>query len=166
MTIVLYTLKSEKYLEGLIKILKKEAKNKNVIFVTTNKPYDHLINVLKERGMKSNKIFFIDCISKHVGIKKEPENCIFVESPQNLTAITIAITSSIKHLLGKKILLLDSLSALLIYNSAETIGEFSNFIINKLRSYGVDMVILALESDINKDIIKQIESFADEVKRW
>lgn len=89
-----------------------------------------------------------------------------MESPQSLTYIGIAINESVKRLSGEKVLLLDSLSTLLIYNDANAIAKFSNFLINTMRSLDVDTSILALESDINKDTIKQIESFADEVKRY
>lgn len=54
---------------------------------------------------------------------------------------------------------------MLLNNDANTIGRFSNFIINKMRAADIGTIILALESDIEKDIIHQISSFADEVKR-
>lgn len=161
--ITLYILKSERYFEDLIDILKKNIKNKNVIYITTNKPYNHIVSVFKKQGVSNDKILFIDCISKHVGLKEEPINAIFVESPQNLTTISIAVNESAKNLSGEKLLLLDSVSTLLIYNDANTIARFANFLINKMRTYSVDTIIFVLESDINKDIIKQIESFADEV---
>ena len=161
----LFIIKPEKYVEGLIKILKEVTKNKNLIYITTNRPYSHLIKMLKEHKIQTDKIFFIDCISKHVGIEEKAANCIIVESPQNLTAIGIAINESAKHISGKKSLLVDSLSALLLYNDAETIGKFSNFLINKMRSYEIDVSMIVLESDVNKDVIQKIESFADEVKK-
>ena len=165
---ILYVINAEKYFTGVISIIKKETKNKNTIYVTTNKPYDHITNVLKKAGINPDKIFFIDCISKHIGkaIEKEPKNCVYIDSPQNLTTMSVAINESLKHFAKEKILLLDSLSTLLIYHDSKTIGQFSNFFINKMRAAGVDAIIFALESDIGKDIIKQIESFVDEVKKY
>ena len=166
--IILTIIDPEKYFGSLIRILKKEVKNKKVIYVTTNKPYEHIATILKKRKILYNKFFFIDCISKYVGqkIEEELQNCLLLESPQSLTNLSIAINESIKKIPGKKILFLDSLSMLLIYNDAPTLGKFSNFIINKMRSYDVDTVILTLESDVNKDIIKQLESFVDEVIKY
>ncbi len=165
---VLHLINPEKYSEGVIYILKKEIKNKNVVYVTTNKPYKHLINLFKTHRIPYNKIFFVDCISKHVGEKfeQEPENCLCVESPRSLTALGIAISESIKHLPGKKIMFLDSLSALLIHNDSNSVSRFSNFLINKMRSLGADAALLALGYDINKNTIKLLQSFVDEVKKY
>ncbi len=164
--VTLCLIEPEKYFSHIIKILKSQTEIKNMIYVTTNKPYSNLITIFKEHKIKYNKIFFIDCISGHVGIKAESENCIFLDSPQNLTAISIAINESLKNIPEPKVLLLDSLSTLLLYNSAETIGKFSNFLINKIRTYKIQMLLIALESDTNKDVIQKIESFTDEVKRY
>lgn len=165
--IILYILNSEKYFEGVTSIIKNEVGKKNIVYLTTNKPYDFLTNTLKKKNVPADKIFFIDCISKYVGkkITKEPENCVFLESPEDLTTMSISITESVKNLNSPKLLFLDSLSILLIYNDAKTLGKFSNFIMNKMRELDVDTVLLALESDTDKDVIKQIESIADEVKK-
>ena len=165
--VILNIMDPNKYFDGIVKILKKNPSQKNVIYVTTNKPYATIVNSLKSKSIKTENILFIDCISKQIkqDTSKEADNCIYIGSPQNLTAISIAVNESIKSMKGKKMLLLDSLSILLIYNDANTIGKFSNFLLNKMRAADVDTVVLALESDANKDIIKQIESFVDEVQK-
>ena len=166
-SIILHLLDSAKYIEGVIKIFKTVPKSRSVIYVTTNKPYSVITSVFKKKGIKTDKIFFVDCISKHLKESgKEPSNCIFIESPQNLTAISIAITKLLAGLSGPKMLFFDSLSILLIYNDSKTISKFSNFLFNKMRSFDVDSVMIALESDEGKDVIRQIASFADEVKKW
>ena len=53
---------------------------------------------------------------------------------------------------------------IVVKNDSNTIGKFSNFLLNKMRASDVDTIMLALESDADKNIIKQIESFSDEVK--
>ncbi len=163
----LYVLNSEKYFLQLMKILKGVYTTNSVIYVTTNKPYGLLLNTLAKNQISPEKVFFIDCISKHVGEDsgKDATNCIFVDGPQNLLAISIAVSESVKHLAGEKVLFLDSLSILLMYNDAAAVGKFSNFIINKMRYVGVGTVILALESDIDKDVTKQIASIVDVVKK-
>jgi KaiC/GvpD/RAD55 family RecA-like ATPase len=164
--VVLYSIRPEKYFQEVLKILKTASKGNSLIYVTTNKPYSYLTRSFKEKGINADKIFFVDCISEHIKEKiPEAANCVSVESPQNLTAISIAVNESIKNLKGKIVLLFDSMSVLLIYNDAAAVGKFSNFLISKMRSLGVDMIILALESDIDKDVLKQIESFSDKVIR-
>ena len=162
---VLYILKPETYFKDLMALLKRN-KDKQIIYVTTNKPYKYLVGMLKKTGFSPDKTFFVDCISKHIGEEPDPEpdNCIFVEGPDTLTSIGIAVNKSIEHLEGKRILLLDSLSVLLIYNDANTVAKFSNFVISKLRAADIEAAILALESDVDKDIVKQLESIVDEVR--
>lgn len=62
-------------------------------------------------------------------------------------------------------LFLDSLSTLLLHNDPLSVGRFANFLINKMREYDIALALLTLESDMNKDIIKQVSSFVDEVNK-
>jgi KaiC/GvpD/RAD55 family RecA-like ATPase len=163
--IVLSIINPENYIPDIVRIIKKNKSN-GIIYVTTNKPYDHISELLKNNKIDTKKIFFVDCISKNVQEKEvSAKNCIFVESPGSLSAISIAVNEAVKNISGKKILLFDSLSVLLIYQDAATIAKFTNFLMNKLRVLDVDAIILALESDANKDVLKQIESFADKVTK-
>lgn len=160
----LHILPSENYFKEVIKIIQQNI-NKKIVFVTANKPYSNIKNLLEEEGINSNNIFFIDCISTQLLSEKEAENCIFLEHPSNITGISIAIDQAINLIKGEKIIILDSLSTLLIYNSENVIGRFSNSIINKLRTENVPANMFMLDSDVDKNIFKIIESFADEVKR-
>lgn len=164
---VLYVINSENYFQKIVEILRKDVKDKTVVYVTTNKPYKNLLDLLKGKKLR-HKFFFVDCISKSIlgkeSIDEKAGDCVYVESPQSLTSISIAINETMKHISGTKTLFLDSLSTLLIYNDAVTIGRFSNFLINKLSMYDVNIIVLSLESDIDKDIIRKIQSFVDEVK--
>jgi KaiC/GvpD/RAD55 family RecA-like ATPase len=164
--LILSILDSDKYFQGVVGVLKKESIAKNVIYVTTNKPYSVLESTLKAKKVAMDKFFFIDCISEHLHEKTlDLKNCVFIESPQSLTSISIAISEAVKGISGKKILFLDSLSIMLIYNDANTLGKFSGFLLNKMRAEGVDAVVLALGSDADSKLIKQIESIVDEVRR-
>lgn len=164
---ILYVINSENYFQKIVEILKRDVKDETVVYVTTNKPYNNLVSLLKKEKV-NHKFFFVDCVSKSIlgkeSINEDASDCVFVESPQSLTSISIAINETMKHISGVKTLFLDSLSTLLIYNDAMTIGRFSNFLINKLSIYDVNIIVLSLESDVDKDIIRKIQSFVDEVK--
>ena len=162
---ILYVLKPQNYFESVIDIFRSEIKDHSIIYVTMSKPYSHILNLFKEAKLNTDKIFFIDCISAQVlkSTEKTPPKCIFVESPQNITAIGIAISESVAQLTGEKLLFVDSLSTLLMYNEAKVVGKFSNFIINRMRAADVSTSIFALESDADKDTIKTIETFVDQV---
>ncbi|MCX6695843.1 MAG: hypothetical protein NTU61_06065 [Candidatus Altiarchaeota archaeon] len=167
---IVYIIDAEKYFEGVINILSKDVVGNDIIYVTTNKPYGHLIRTLEKNGVKTDRIFFVDCISKYVGeVQDNKDNCLFVDSPHSLTDMVIAVgvrLKSVEHKVEKKILILDSLSTLLLYNDAKTVGQFSNFVINKMRQFNVDTIILALDTDMKTDIVRSIQSFADEIKKY
>jgi len=126
------------------------------------------LNMFKKEGIDTKRFFYIDCISQQIGFNREEEyeNCIFLENPTQVTQIAIAINKAIDNIPGEKAVLFDSLSTLLIYNNEDVVGKFSNFIINRLRLKNVSTVLIVLESDIDKRIIKTVESFVDEVKKW
>lgn len=162
---ILHVLSSEKYFNDVIKILKKT--NEKVVYVTTNKPYEHLINLLKKAKIKTERFYFVDCISKYVSPEKmkKTKNCIFLESPGSVTDMAIAIDKAIGLVPGEKLVMLDSLSTLLIYNNETVVEKFSNFLVNRLRALNVSAMILTVDTDVDKDAIKVIESFVDVVEK-
>lgn len=161
--IVVHIIPTKKYFTGVVRIV-KSYKSLNMVYISASRPYPSLVEEFKKLKIDSNKIFFIDCSSKDSSNNKnDPKNCISLEGPSSLSSLSIAISEALNNINGKKVLLLDSLSVLLIYHDANTIAKFSTFIVNKMRGLGIDTVILALDSDADKEVLKQVESFSDEV---
>jgi len=161
----IYELESEKYATLLPKVVKSLSKDKYVIYVTTNKPCSLLIPLLKKSGVNSNNFFYIDCISKQVGADCKYSNAIFLDGPQWLTLISISITEAIKHSSGEAIIFFDSISQLLNYNNPLSVIKFWTFVINKAKLSNVDLVILDNDLGSTKDVVKNLQSFVDEVKK-
>ena len=162
----LYIIPAQEYFKNIIKIIKNDIKTKNIIYVTTNKPYKYLVNLLNEEKIKTENIMFIDCISKQVsGSEDSSEKCVFIDSPQNVTGLSIALNQVITQWGEESTIIFDSLSTLFIYNSEEIIGRFSNFIINKMQLNNISSVFFVLESDMDKKIMSVISSFVDEVRK-
>ena len=165
--VVLILTSAEKYLENVINVLKTLINKKNYpcIYVTINKPYQVLLNVLKKNSINTEKIFFIDLISKMTrteitGVK----DCLFIASPDSLTELSIAITESVRNLHGKnKFIFLDSLSTLLIYNQAGTVTKFAHFLIGKMKTESVEMIIISLEKEMDPKLVSQISILVDKV---
>jgi KaiC/GvpD/RAD55 family RecA-like ATPase len=159
----MHIIPTKTYFQGVTKIV-KGYKSSSIVYITASRPYASLIEEFKRVKIDSSKMFFIDCSSKDDSSKKlEPKNCISLDGPSSLSTLSISINEALDNIKGKKVLLLDSLSVLLIYHDANTIAKFSTFIVNKMRGLDVDAVILALESDADKEVIKQVESFSDSV---
>ena len=164
-TSVLYAVPAADYLNEVAKVVKANGKS-NIIYVSTNRPADNITKVLKGYGAETENIFFIDCASHKACTQYDGTGkCICLESPSDIMGISIALTEASASSEGSKIVLLDSVSTMLIYNSEEVICKFFNFMINKMRVNDVSSVLFVLSTDMEKTAIKTIEMFVDEVKK-
>lgn len=159
-----FVINDEEYLEKNMVILNEVLKQENAVcvYVTLNRPYSVLIKILEKNNIKTDKLFFIDCITKTLGTENEEKKCLFLENPQNLTNITIAIEEIISTIPSKdKSLFVDPLSALLIYNRTETISKFLHFLTGKIRVLNLNGVLLSTEKELDSEFADQMEQFVD-----
>lgn len=173
--IVLILVDAIDYLQVNLDVLKYIINERGMsgIYITINRPADSMMKTLEENHINTQKIFFIDCISKTVsrGVERK-ENILYTTSPQNLTDIGIAISeiaSSIKS--PDYFLLFDSLSTLLVYNSARTVTKFSHFLTNTIRMNNLKGVIMSVEKETDKLVLRTLYVLSDKVidlggKQW
>lgn len=144
----------------VMQVLRERLKKGTVIYVTLNRPASDLVNRCTTADISCKQLFVIDCVS---GKENMAINGIFLPSPESLTDIGIAITAAVKSMPGKKTLIIDSLSTMLIYNDPDIVGQFMNYIVNKMRQMDADIVVVALESDAQKNVVLTMASMVDEV---
>lgn len=164
--LLLFIVNAKEYLETNMAILKEVKKQEDIggIYITLNRPYASLIKILEQNNIKTDNLFFLDCITKTVGAEKEQENCLFLESPQNLTQLAIAIDEIAKAMpMKNKFLFIDALSTLLIYNQAGTVAKFLHFITGKMRVLELKGVMLSVEKELDPKIAEHLEQFVDKV---
>ena len=94
-------------------------------FVTASDTYDHISKTFKEISEHPN-IKFIDCISRAAGVSELQSNCTYVESPTMLEIVSLEIMNNFRGVDDEveKYVVVDSLSALMVYNDPEIISEF------------------------------------------
>lgn len=161
--IALIIVGSSDYTKANTKLLKYLIGKKGAegIYITVNRPYQNLKDVLDSEDIDTSKLIFIDCITKGAGVEPERvDQAIFMKSPQNLTDIAVAISQAIPE---KKFIFLDSLSTLMLYNNAESVTQFAQFLTVRLRSMGVMGVLISLEKESEKEIQKTLRQFCDVV---
>jgi KaiC/GvpD/RAD55 family RecA-like ATPase len=162
--LLLFVMNTEDYLEKNIAILNEVLKPEDAVgvYVTLSRPYSVLIKILEKNNINTDKLFFIDCITKTIGTENEEKKCLFLENPQNLTNITIAIEEIISTIPSKnKSLFVDPLSTLLIYNQAETVSKFLHFLTGKIRILNLNGVLLSTEKEHDSEFADQMEQFVD-----
>lgn len=144
------------------------SKNAACVYVTIAKPYKTMLNILEKNAVKTDKIFFIDCITQvpyGVGMQRMG-NVVFM-SPQALTNISITLSSAMQSFKKdeNRVLFLDSISTLILYNESKTVTRFVHFLTGKIREWGVKSVVLTIEEEIDKNILSQLTTFFDKVVR-
>lgn len=141
--------------------------NSSGIAVTINKPAKALANHLKDRNIDLSNFYIIDCVSKAVGVQNEVKNCLYVNSPSNLTQLNISIKKQFEKLKNKEksFLIFDSLSTLLIYNSTGSVLKFINFLTSRMKGLNIGGVFITVEEGLDKNFVSQIIQFCDAVIR-
>ncbi len=164
--IVLLLSNSENIEEVKLDMLEKftEDDQMSVVYVSITKPYDSITDILEEKGIDSEEIFFIDCMSKaqEENTATRAKNCVFID-PRNLTNISIAISEAIENLPEDedKLVVFDTLSALRVYNEDKPLQQFSQFLTSKMRDWEVKSVILTLEEEMDDDVVARVSQFCD-----
>jgi len=139
--------------------------NYSGICVTINRSVMGLDIALKNNAIKTENLYYIDCISRTSSIEESTKSCEYIDSPSNLVGISIGIDDCLKKIKSKKIFLVfDSISTLLIYNKLDSVLQFSNHLINKLRKDKIKGIIMAIEEG-NPELVNQIVQFCDKAIR-
>ena len=120
---------------------------------------------LKNNGVNIENLYYIDCISRTSSIEESTARCEYIDNPSNLVGISIGIDNSFKKINSKKrFLVFDSISTLLIYNKSDSVLQFINHLINKLRKEKIKGIIMSIEEG-NPELINQVVQFCDKAVR-
>ncbi len=165
--IILYLIPGDLYGVYNLKILKDyvNKKKNHCVYVSLNNSYEVLIKKFKSSGLSLDKIFIIDAITSSFK-ERMVDNGVYIGNPRALTDISIAITSAFKALdQEKKVLFLDSMATLEVYNDLGTLTKFSTFVMNKMRELKINVAIISLKKDQDKDFIESLMQSVDKVVR-
>jgi archaellum biogenesis ATPase FlaH len=126
-------------------------------FVTASDTYDHISKTFKEISEHSN-IKFIDCISRAAGVSELQSNCTYVESPTMLEIVNLEIMNNFRGVDDEveKYVVIDSLSALMIYNDSEVIREFVSLLTSRARSKNIHIVTILVEEEADSNRLIQM----------
>lgn len=150
-------------------IVKELTNREDVIcvYITILKPAYVLQESFKEVGADTDKLFYIDCASELTeSAIKETENTLF-QGPSDLTGISIALNEIIEDLSKdkEKVLIFNTISSLLIYNSERAVSSFTHTIISKMREEGVKSIIIAAEEETGKGLRPRLIQYSDEMMK-
>jgi len=160
---ILLMVKKEKYEEAYLGLTKRLLHDfKKGIYVTVNKESSELVDEMKEEGIDTSKIKFIDAVSEMVDDEAdEPENISFVSSPNELVELEIAISDAIEELNGG-FLIFDSLTTLGVYNDEKRVEKFVHSLSQKTKSSKINDVFLIMKHS-KEEFIETVAQFFDNI---
>lgn len=165
--ITLFIIDEANYAQANRELLKHYVNKKKYecVYVTVNKPFEAILDIIKKEKIDHKKVFFIDCIKEITSSGIEGEgNCMFVGSPNDLTNISIAISEMVGRMKGrKKILFFDSLSTLTIYHEHHSVEKFAHFISNKMREWKMAGAFISLKKESDEKLISMLSQFCDKM---
>lgn len=159
--ILLVSLKSKDYREGVRNLIDFSLKKyKNTCYVTLNDPVEALVSRLD--GEEITKMFFIDCVSSSVKTPGHEKNVVFVSSPKALTEISIA-TKKVIESGGVESVILDSISAMLVYEQSLNVMKFVHNQVLTYRKANLVSFFVILQEDVSEELMKDMTMFVDKV---
>jgi len=130
------------------------------IYVSLNKSQKSTEEILRKAGIKTKKIFFIDCTKGD----KEDRETLHIH-PRNLESLKYAIKVFIKKIKEKKSILIDSLSTLLIYNSEKEVAAFTKEITEYASDKNVEIIALSPKTEGEELLNKVFNFFSKVIKK-
>lgn len=166
--VVLIVSTQEKYNDTNIEILNLLCREQNLsgLYITLDRPYESISKMLSDSGIDVNNLFFIDLITKkRTKMPGRTKNCLFIPSPRSITDLGVAIDGAIGALKeGQKFLFVDSVSAMLLYNSVGTVKKFEHFLTIRMRSGNLKGILISIhEGGEDEEIIPFLVQFCDKV---
>ncbi len=163
--IVLAAADARKYQSARQDILRQLTLDEKLpgVYVALNKPYDIVLRELGKDKVDTRTIIFIDCITKtESGSKTKLENCIFINSPEKLTDIFVAMDQAVNSITSKeKFVFFDSINTLLLFNQQATVIRFAHQLVVKMRSWKVKGIIMTIEREAESELLDEITPFCD-----
>lgn len=138
---------------------------KRVCYVCLSRPYRDVQDDLRRENIDTADFFFIDALSSHYEMPGHRRNCIFLKSP-NLAEIMPAVRMLVKKE-RCRILLVDSVSAMLMYQESFQIISFTHSLTSEKWAGGIRKVFMALKQGVlekeNNALINDLKMFADKI---
>ncbi|MFA5084591.1 MAG: PAS domain S-box protein, partial [Candidatus Paceibacterota bacterium] len=149
------------YNNEIVKVMHRLA-GKKIIYVTMNKTYNSLINLFREKGIKTENVVFIDAVSNSIKqVSGQSDRVYYISSPTALTELSLVISKFAKH--DFDYLVFDSLTNLFIYEDKAPVAKFFISLVNKIKDSKIKGIFYALSARGQETLMREAEMFVDKV---
>lgn len=167
--VVLALTSAKNYNEANIELLRYmiHKKKEPGVYITLNKPYKNVKNILEEENIDTRMIIFIDAITKPSGGDAvNTGECFYLDDLKNLSDMALVIDEALLTIpFDKKFLFFDTLSTLVLYNNTGSVAQFIHFLSGKIRRWNLDAIFLSLELESDAELLSRLMQFSDKVLR-
>ena len=157
----------ENYNDIALGITAETSRESNrICYVTLNKTYNAILQMLKDKGIETKNFFFIDTITPTLMTVKETPRVSFVESLGSGSSLGDLMNEIRSLVIGSQVdtIIFDSLSSLIIYIGEEKTLWWLNDLISFLEKNNISILLFALEGDADNRVIKQIGMRVDKLR--
>ena len=147
--------------ENIISVVRNlKGNGMSGIYVSINKPYKTINDILVKNQIDTDKLFFVDCITN--SSEEDHDNVSFISDISDLCSLSIAITHFIDKIPDEKFLLIDAVHTLWIYHTPEFIARFIQNLTERSYRAKVKMITFIVESE-DKRLIRKLAPFFDQM---
>lgn len=129
--------------DDVIVDMARQLSGKKICYVTLNKTYSALKELLKLNNVDVKNIIFIDGITKNVKNTADIDDCRFVDSPVMMSELSKNLSMLLKQ--DFDYLVFDSLTNLFTYQGKSSVEYFVQTLISMLEERGCRGIFFALK---------------------
>ena len=131
-------------------------------YICLNRPQKAVKELLLKEKVKTDNVFFIDCITSSVGKPNKADGVLNICSPADLHNLSLAISTFVKSIKDKKYILIDAIATLLIYNKENVVFDFIKATVDFARKSKTPLIVTTPNIE-NREIVSRITPFFDKV---
>ena len=149
---------------GLVSLKMLTRKGYHGIILSATRPYVNLLHVCKENNIETEKMLFLDCISRSESeSQQETPNVIYLEHISDLTNISISIDRAIEQVSGKRFMFIDSITTMLIHTQEKAFVKFVHSVLTRLRIEEISGILISLTGETNREVRAEIAQLCDRI---
>lgn len=161
----LIVLESTRYNAQIVRLTKHiSEEHEKVCYVTLNKTFNALYDILSKEGINLEQFHFVDLITPRILRQKHYEQCSYIDSLANLSDFADVLLNLIK-MHNVEHVIFDSISSFLVYKGDKEVQGFNNYVLSFLEELNVGITLFVLKEDENRGAVKQLEMMADNTRR-
>lgn len=132
------------------------------LVVTANRPCQSLRETYAKAGLDTDRLRFVDCVTSLTGLAPPPDaRALHIESPTLLEKLAMRTEQTLRRMGHSRFLLLDSLSALAVYNGNAAVAELSHNLVTRLRVHRVPSALLLVSTPGTQALYDAVRPLCD-----